>query len=178
MKVEITSRNYNVGEHLGKVTGQKLSKLDKYFADSETTVKVCFKKQANSCVTEVMLEYGGKFIRATATGENFYDNLDVVLPKIEGQIRKRRTIFDRNKKNSAFELKGEFDGEEEWENLPKASVVREKKFKLSPMTPDEAISEMEMLGHDFYVFLDAKTNTVQVLYLRNNGDLGLIKPEI
>lgn len=178
MKVEITTRNYNVSEHLERIANQKLSKLDKYFANGETTVKVSFKKEANSCVTEVMLEYGGKYIRATASSDNFYDNLDIVLPKIEGQIRKRRTIFDKNKKNTAFEIKGEFDGEEKWEEMPRANVVKEKKFKLSPLTLDEAIAEMDMLGHDFYVFLDAKTHTVQVLYLRKDGELGHIQPEI
>ncbi len=177
MKVELTSKNYNVSEHLKDITDQKLSKLDKYFNDDDTSVKVCFKKEAKNCVTEVMLTYGGRFVRATASSDNFYDNIDLVLPKIEGQIRKYRTIFDKSKRNGAFEQKGEFAGEEFWENKPQANVVKEKQFKLTPKTVDEAIKEMELLGHSFYVFLEAKTNTVQVLYLRNDGDLGLIEPK-
>lgn len=175
MKIEIVARNYEVNDHLRKIIEQKLDKLDKYF-DENASVKVSLKKQAQSLTTEVMLDYCGRLVRATASSDNFYDNLDVVLPKIEGQIRKYRTRFDRHNKNAAFRDSavyisgGDVAGE-------KHSVVKEKKFRLTPMTVDEAIEEMELLGHSFYVFLEAKSNTVQVLYARNDGDLGLIEPE-
>ena len=174
MKIEVLGKNYDVGDKLKEITAQKLSKLDKYFDGDQTKVKVCFKKQATSFTTEVMLEYTGKFVRATATGENFYDTLDVVLPKLEGQIRKHRTRFDKHQKNLAFKQNAVYAVEE-----PKtATVVKQKKFNLKPMTVEEAIEEMELLGHAFYVFKEAKSNTVQVLYLRKDGDLGLIEPEI
>ena len=121
-----------------------------------------------------MLDYAGKLVRATASSDNLYNNLDVIMPKLEGQIRKHRTKFDKNNKNNAYKDVATYD-------LPdqkQAEIVKEKKFKLSPMTVLEAVEEMELLGHSFYVFLEAKTNTVQVLYLRNDGDLGLIEPEI
>lgn len=174
MRIEVTGRNYEVGENLKKVTEQKLSKLGKYFDTEDVVVKVCFKKEATSLTTEVMLDYTGKFVRATATSDNFYDNLDVVLPKLEGQIRKYRTRFDKHQKNVAFRESAIYG-----DSVKKtAGIVKEKKFTLKPMTVDEAIEEMELLGHSFYVFLDAKSNTVQVLYQRNDGDLGLIEPEI
>ena len=175
MKIEITSRNYEVSERLKEVTEQKLAKLDKYFQDADTKAKVCLKKQASSLTTEVMLDYAGKLVRATATGETFYDNLDVVLPKLEGQIRKYRTRFDKHQKNAAFREQALFGDNA---NKKAQTVVKEKKFVLTPMTVTEAMEEMELLGHSFYVFLEAKSNTVQVLYLRNDGDLGLIEPEI
>ncbi len=174
MKIEVVGRNYEVGDNLKKVTEQKLSKLNKYFDGEGVSAKVSFKKESTSLITEVMLDYAGKFVRATAISDNFYDNLDVVLPKLEGQIRKYRTRFDKHQKNMAFRESAVFGDVSE----KKAGVVKEKKFKLKPMTLDEAIEEMELLGHSFYVFLDAKSNTVQVLYLRNDGDLGLIEPEI
>ena len=174
MKIEVTTRNYTASEHLKSVADQKLKKLDKYFGGVDVSVKVCFKKEKNSLTTEVMLDYQNKFVRATATGENAYDTLDLVLPKLEGQIRKHRTRFDKHGFADAYMGKSVYDVQ-----LPETGkVVKEKKFKLSPMTIDEAITEMELLGHSFYVFLDAKTNTVQVLYARNDGDLGLIEPEI
>ena len=173
MKIDVLGKNYEVGDKLKEITAQKLSKLDKYF-DEETKAKVCFKKEANSLTTEVMLDYAGKFVRATATGDNFYDNIDVVLPKLEGQIRKYRTRFDKHQKNSAYRQAAMFNAEE-----PKTgAIVKQKKFVLKPMTVDEAIEEMELLGHNFYVFKEAKSNTIQVLYLRKDGDLGLIEPEI
>ena len=174
MKIEVLGKNYEVGDKLKEITAQKLAKLDKYFDGDQTKVKVCFKKQATSFTTEVMLDYTGKFVRATATGENFYDTLDVVLPKLEGQIRKYRTRFDKHQKNLAFKQNAVYAVEE-----PKtATVVKQKKFALKPMTVEEAIEEMELLGHAFYVFKEAKSNTIQVLYLRKDGDLGLIEPEI
>lgn len=174
MKVEIVGRNYNVAEHLKEITESKLAKLDKYFAGKEASVKVTFKKEASSLTTEVMLDYSGKFVRATASSDNFYDNIDVILPKLEGQIRKHRTKFDQSSKITAYKEVATFatTGEEK-----DKEVVKEKKFKLKPMTVKEAIDEMELLGHSFYVFLEAKSNTVQILYLRNDGDLGLIEPE-
>ena len=175
MKIDFTCRNCEAGEKLREVTEQKLSKLEKYF-DKEPTVKVCFKKQAKSLTTEIMLDYAGRFVRASASSDNFYDNIDVILPKLEGQIRKHRTRFDKHSKNVAYREQALFTGSEE-EETPK-TVVREKKFKLVPMTVDEAKEELELLGHDFYVFLEAKTNTVQVIYKRNDGDFGLIEPEI
>ncbi len=175
MKIEIVGRNYEVSENLKKVTEQKISKLDKYFGDTMVTAKVVFKKESTSCTTEVMFDYSGKFVRASWRSDNFYDNLDVVLPKLEGQIRKYRTRFDQHQKNSAFRDVAVYGMAKESKEV---SLVKQKKFSLKPMTVDEAIEELELLGHSFYVFLEAKTNSVQVLYVRNDGDLGLIQPEI
>ncbi len=174
MKFDIITRNCEANDHLKRVTEQKLGKLDKYFGETEPTAKVSFKKQARDCTLEIMLTYAGKLVRAAVSGENFYDNLDEILPKLEGQIRKHRTKFDKHSKNNAYKEATEYSREEA-KNL---AVVKEKKFKLTPMTVEEAIEEIELLDHAFYVFLEAKTNTVQVLYKRNDGDLGLIEPEI
>ena len=176
MKFEITARNYELSEKLRKVTEQKLSKLDKYFGGEDVSARVSFKKQAQSLTLEVMLDYAGKFVRASATSDNFYNNIDIVLPKLEGQIRKHRTRFDKHNKNMAYRDASMFDGDNVVENS-KSDVVKQKKFKLVPMTLEEAEEEMELLGHNFYVFLDAKTDTIQVLYKRNDGDLGLIEPQ-
>lgn len=177
MKFDIYAKNYEVGEKLKNITEQKLAKLDKYFKDDETVAKVSFKKQANSLTTEIMLDFNGKLVRATATSDNFYDNIDIILPKLEGQIRKHRTKFDKHNKNAAFNDAAIYDLKNDEENA-KQQVVKKKNFVLSPMTVKEAEEEMELLGHSFYVFLEAKSNTVQVLYKRNDGDLGLIEPQI
>ena len=176
MKIDIIGRNYEVSERLKQITNQKLGKLDKYFDSSDVLVKVCFKKEASALTTEVMLDYTGKFVRATASSNNFYDNLDVVLPKLEGQIRKHRTKFDKHSKNNAFKEDSEFFAER-YQVEEKKNVVKNKKFKLESETLNEAIETMELLGHNFYVYKDAKTNEIKILYKRIDGDLGLIEPE-
>ena len=177
MKIDIYAKNYEVGEKLKSITEQKLAKLDKYFKDDGTAAKVSFKKQGNSLTTEIMLDFNGKLVRATATSDNFYDNIDVILPKLEGQIRKHRTKFDKHNKNAAFSEAAIYDLKNKEENV-KSQLVKKKNFALSPMTVKEAEEEMELLGHSFYVFLEAKSNSIQVLYKRNDGDLGLIVPQI
>ena len=174
MKIEITARNCEANAHLKKITESKLSKLDKYFGGTDTEAKVCFKKEGLSKTVEINVIFAGKPVRASVSDKNFYNGLDKVLPKIEGQIRKYRTRFDKDRKNSAF-----FDGAVYKNKSPETSnnVVKEKKFVLKPMTVNEAVEEMELLGHAFYVFKEIKTNSVQILYRRNDGDLGLIEPQ-
>ena len=176
MKLEIICRNSECSDHLRSVTEKKLSKLDKYFGGNEAEAKVYLKAEKDTLTTEVMLDYAGKFIRASASGKTFYDNLDAVLPKIEGMIRKYRTIFDKNRKNSAFKAASEYDVSGKEENV-KSDIVRKKRLVLSPITVKEAVEEMERLGHSFFVFKEAKTDSVQVIYKRNDGDLGIIETE-
>lgn len=176
MRIDVFTKNYEVSEHLRRITEQKLAKLDKYFTGEEARAKVSFKKQANTLTLEVFLDYAGKFVRATVSGDNFYDNLDLVLPKLEGQIRKHRTKFDKHSKNNAFKEDSEFFAER-YQVEEKKNVVKNKKFKLESETLNEAIETMELLGHNFYVYKDAKTNEIKILYKRIDGDLGLIEPE-
>ncbi len=177
MKVEIIGKNYEVSEKLKDVTSKKLGRLDKYFEDGDTAARVVFKKESNDHIAEVSLLYAGRYVRATAKSENFYDDLDAVLPKLEGQIRKYRTKFDKHMKNKAYKEDVVFEGAANVEKSEKKELVKEKSFILTPMTMEEAAEEMELLGHSFYVYLDAKTDEIKVLYIRNDGNLGLIEPQ-
>ena len=175
MRTEIIAKNYQVSEHLKRITEQKFAKLDKYFSGETVVAKVYFKKQAKTLTLEAFLEYAGKIIRATVSSDNFYDNLDLLLPKIEGQIRKHRTKFDKHNKNVAYKEDSLYYAER-FETEKPLSVVKNKKFKLTPLTVQEAIEEMELLGHSFFVYKDAKTEEIKILYKRLDGDLGLIEP--
>lgn len=176
MNIEIIERNYQASEHLKRITAQKIERLDKYF-ENGGNCKVYFKKENASLKTEIMLDYHGNFIRATEVSDNFYQNIDKVLPKVEGQIRKYRTKFDKMQKNSAFKEQRIFV-EDPDEIIATDKIVKEKTFKLRPMTVSEAIEEMNMLGHSFFIFFDIKTQSIKVLYLRDDGNLGLIEPTI
>jgi len=175
MRIELNERNYEASEHLKRIIDQKLSKLDKYF-DEEAVAKVVLKKEGSSNKTEVMLSYAGKFIRAEVSSDNFYENIDKVLPKLEGQIRKYRTQFDKHNKNNAYFEQALYA----INDIPEkkgSQIVKEKKFKISPLTDEEAVEKMDMLGHNFFVYKDLKTNAVKVVYVRNDGDYGVISTE-
>ena len=178
MLIQIIERNYQASDNLREVVEKKLNKLDKYFdKDSETVAKVSFKKEASSLKLEVMLDYLGKFVRAEEKGDNFYDSIDRVLPKLEGQIRKYRTMFDKQQKNSAFKEGFLFESVKE-EPKKTGKIVKTKQFEMVPMTIEEAITQMELLDHTFFVFLEKESKQLKVLYLRDDGELGVIEPII
>jgi putative sigma-54 modulation protein len=123
-----------------------------------------------------MLDYTGKLVRAEVESNNFYENIDRVLPKLEGQIRKYRTKFDKHNKNSAFKEQALY-AVNDVPDVKQGKVVKEKRFKMLPMTAEEACQEMEMLGHTFYVYKNVKTDAINVIYLRKDGEYGIIEPE-
>lgn len=175
MRIELVARNYEPAEHLKRIVSEKLEKLDKYFSD-DAKAKVCLKKEGSTCVLEVMLDYAGKLVRAEVSSDNFYENIDKVLPKLEGQIRKYRTKFDKHSKNSAYKEQALYAINDE-PDVKQSKVVKEKRFKMVPMTAEEAAQEMELLGHNFYVYKNIKTDTINVIYLRKDGEYGIIEPE-
>jgi len=169
MKIEMVCKNYNAGEKLKDLIERKIAKLDKYFED-DTKCKIYMKKEGKSSKMEVSLEYKGNFVRAQAYGENFYDTIDIVLPKIEGQLRKHRTKLEKKLRDNAFTQAPIFEAVEPED----VRIAKVKTFTLHPMTVEEAVTEFELMGHSFFVFLDSETTKVKVLYLRDDGNLGML----
>jgi putative sigma-54 modulation protein len=173
MKIELVAKNYQVNEKIDGVIAKKVAKLDKYFED-DAKCKIYLKKEnARTCKIEMEVNYKNNMVRAQAYAENFYDAIDLVIPKLEKQIYKYRSKLEKQLKQNAFK-----DEAFAAEDLRPLKLVKTKKFKLTPMDINEAMEEFEMLGHTFYVFLDKESSKVKVLYLRDDGDLGLIDPEI
>ncbi|MBQ2712583.1 MAG: ribosome-associated translation inhibitor RaiA [Clostridia bacterium] len=173
MKIDIIQKNYSMSEKLEEIIRKKLAKLDKYF-DEGTVVKVVLKKENNVYKMEITANVGGNFIRAELAGENMYDNIDILLPKIERQVLKHKSKLQDKLQKNAFH-----DGFVYVEEAPKeehSSVVRVKRFDLKPMSVEDAIDAMEMLSHDFYVYQDEETNQLRIVYLREDGTVGLIEP--
>lgn len=170
MKVEINAKNYQVNEKLREVIEKKLGKLDKYF-DGEAGVNVYLKRENRDCKIEVELRYKTAALRAQAYAENFYDGIDLVVPKLEKQIYKHRSKLEKQLRSSAFEQDA-FTADE----LRPAKIVKTKRFALRAMSIAEATEEFEMLGHTFYVFIDEADGKTKVLYLRDDGEFGLIEP--
>lgn len=171
MRVEFLCRGYNASDKLKDVIRRKIDKLDKFFED-ETVVKVVLKETKDIETMEVTVGMNGGFIRGEVTGESMYDNIDLVIPKLEKQIIKHHSKI----KSKKFKIKDLAPIEvEESVLIPKSKVVKEKVYTLVPMTVEDAIEEMELIGHDFYVFLNKETGNTCVLYLRNDKDYGLIE---
>ena len=171
MRIEIIAKNYQVNQKITDVIEKKSTKLDKYF-EEEAKCKFYLKKENRDCKMEAELSYKGTVIRAQAYAENFYDAVDLVVPKLEKQIYKHHSkLFKQGRQN----LK---DGPFTADELRPASIVKTKKFKLKALDIDEAIEEFEMLGHTFYVFLEKESEKIKILYLRDDSELGLIEPEI
>ncbi len=173
MRIEISEKNCKASEKLVGVVEKKVSRLDKYF-DDDSVCSVYLKQEGRFSKTEVTIYYKGNMIRAEVSGDNFYDNIDAVLPKIEKQIYKHKSKLESRLKKDAFVEKQLFFREEE---LPEAHVVKTKTFQLTPMTAEEAAEQLDLLGHTFYIFQDADTGEVRVVYLRQNGDIGLLIPK-
>lgn len=174
MKIEILERGgYKVSQRLDRILREKLERLSKYF-DSEANVKVVCLKDAKLEKLEITITSKGLMYRSEVTSDNMYDNIDYALPKLEKQIvRNNEKRKDKKAKGSKQEnfLPFEFL-EEEPEELP--SIYKKKTFDLDPMLIDDARFAIERLGHDFFVFLNAETGKINILYRRRDGRFGLI----
>jgi len=170
MSTEIICKNYIAGEKLREIITKKVEKLGKYF-DEGFNAKINLSENASKKFTmEITLKAGNSFIRAETTGGSQYDNIDVIMPKIEKQIVKFRGKREPKTGKTEFLFLSGYDFEAA--GLPK--ITKKKAVELEPMTPDEAIERIELIGHDFFAFLHSETERINILYKRKDGDYGLI----
>lgn len=169
MKIDFLCRNYEASDKLKDVITKKMDRLDKFFED-DTKVKIVLKEANNVQTMELTIAVSGGVLRAEVSGKNMYELIDQALPKLEKQIIKHHSKM----KDKKFKVK-DFVGETEKTVEPEKQVVRSKAFELTPMTVEDAIEEMELVGHEFYVFLNRATGNVSVLYTRRDGNYGLIE---
>lgn len=171
MKIEIVTKNYRVSDELNEVLEKKTSKLDKFF-DEGAKCRIYLKKEKRGGKMEVSLNHKGVDVRAEGKGDNFYDIIDIIIPKLERQIYKHRSKLEDKLKKSAFNEEIILPEEDEF------VLVKTKQFEVKPCSVEEAIEEFELSGYGFYVFLDVDANKLKVLYLREDGNVGLIDPII
>ena len=173
MKVTIIGRQMNVWDEMKATIEKKLEKLDKYFGDDcEATVTLSSKRSLKSL--EITINAYGTIFRSETDDDTFRNALDRSIYSIERQIRKNKTRLSKKIRSGAFD-EGIFDTGEDYEEDAEF-VIRTKSFYFKPMSVEEAIMQMNLLGHEFFVFRDAVTEEVCVVYRRKDGDYGLITP--
>lgn len=177
MKIIARGKNIPVTEGLKQHIEKRIGKLEKYFEeDTEAQVTLSVAKDTHIVEVTVLLN-GGLLLRAEEESADMYASIDQVVEKLERQTRKYKTRVNRKSRQESIK---DFNGTsapvvEEITEEPK--IARVKKFNMKPMMVDEAILQMDLLGHDFFVFIDGETEDVNVVYRRKNGDYGLIEPE-
>ena len=174
MKYNIRGDKMVVTEAIRDYAEEKLGKLEKYFKDDDITANVLTRVRGNSQIVEVTIPTSKFVLRSEEENEDLYAAIDLVSDKLERQIRKNKTRLNRNVKENAREFNFDYVIEEAEEEA-KEKIVKRKNIEMKPMDEEEAILEMELLGHSFFVYKDMDTNNVCVLYKRKDGDYGLIE---
>lgn len=175
MRFIISGKNIDVTSGLRTTIEQKLGKLERYFTPT-TEIIVTLSVEKERQKIEVTIPVKGTIIRSEQVSDDMYVSIDLVEEVIERQLRKYKTkIIDRNQEGG--ELQPEFVEEEDDTDDGEIKIIRTKRFGMKPMFPEDACVQMELLGHNFFVFRNAETDEVNVVYKRKNGTFGLIEPE-
>ena len=171
MKITIYGKQMSVRESLKELIEKKLGKFDKFFG-SETEAFVTCRVRKGVKILEITVNYGGTTFRSEEESETFVTALDRAVEGLERQIRKNKTRLEKKVKGGAFTIV-EPDDDDEYEEEEEFNI-RVKSFPFKPMTPEEAILQMNLIGHDFFAFTDAETQKVGVVYKRKDGGYGMI----
>ncbi|MCM1107283.1 MAG: ribosome-associated translation inhibitor RaiA [Blautia sp.] len=175
MRITITGRNIELTEGLKSAVEERLGKLEKFFSqDTDAFVTLSVEKERQKI--EVTIPIKGHIIRSEQVSNDMYVSIDLVEEVIERQLKKYRTKLVSKKMNAASSFQSDFVEAEE-ENDEEIRIVRTKRFGMKPMYPEDACIQMELTGHDFFVFRNAETDEVNVVYRRKGNTYGLIEPE-
>jgi putative sigma-54 modulation protein len=182
MKLDIRGKNIEVTDALRDYTTKRLSKLEKYF-DDVREAQVALSVDSEGHKVEVTIPLNGMILRGEESTDNMYSSIDLVEEKLEKQINKYRTKLYRKTRGAGFKKNMKEEIEKELKSkgghagtADTFNIVRTKRFALKPMDEEEAIMQMNLLGHNFFVFFNAKTDEVNVVYKRKDCNYGLIEP--
>lgn len=172
MTVQITAKKMQISQSFTDYANERLSaKLDKFFGD-DAKAKLTLSTLKNKIVLELTVTYGGVMFRAEQSAEDKNDALDACIDKIIRQIRKNKTKLAKQLRDNTFADKFEDTPDEQTDY----TVIKRKKFELRPMSVDEAILQMNLLGHSFFMFKNAETGDVNVVYKRADEDYAVLEP--
>jgi putative sigma-54 modulation protein len=175
MNYIISGKNIDVTEGLRAAVYDKLGRLEKFFTE-DTKAQVTFSVEKERQKIEVTIPMKGHIIRAEQVSDDMYVSIDMVVEIIERQVvRYKKKIVDQNQDAAYFQ--DSFLDEEYEDEGDDIQIIRSKRFAVKPMYPEDACVQMELLGHNFYVFRNAETDEVNVVYKRKGNTYGLIEPE-
>ncbi|MDO5732260.1 MAG: ribosome-associated translation inhibitor RaiA [Eubacteriales bacterium] len=177
MRIKIDGQGMKVSERVQERVEKKLSKFDRYFGDA-AEARVKFRPEGPQLLCETTFKVGKHFYRAEAISQQADEAFDQTVSIMEGQLRRHKAKFKRRAHDFAYlntymnEDLEDFEAEDE-----ESYEIRRKQFPIEAMHEDEAILQMEMLGHNFYIFLNPDSGRANVVYKRRNGSYGLIEAE-
>jgi len=175
MKVTVIAKNMELTDALKEIVQKKISKLEKYF-EVGVEAKATLSVQKSRQIIEVTIPFNGVILRGEEATSDMYKSLDLVEDKLERQIRKQKTRLSR-RHGGSLRFGAINNVESKVSEEDDGKLVRVKKFGVKPMNSEEAILQMDLLGHNFFVYQDADSNKVNVIYKRKDGDYGLLEPE-
>ena len=179
MNITVSGKNgMAVTDGLRDAVIKNVSKLSKYFPE-DTEVRTVLSVQKNNHIAEITIPFKGIIFRAEEVSDDMYVSIDRVVDKIEKQILKHKAkLKNRFGSNESirFEIPPAYEEAKGEEEEGSFEIVKTKRFPIKPMSPEEAILQMNLLGHDFFVFTNADTDTINVVYKRKDGKYGLIEP--
>ncbi len=173
MRIQISGKNLTISEPIRAYVEKRMRKFDRLFGDDvEAQVRLGVDRYRQIC--EVTIPLKGVTLRAEESTNDMYASVDNVIGKLERQIRKHRTRLEKRMRQDADTAEVY---EAPFEEPESGSLVRTKRFTLTPMSVESAIEQMELLGHSFFMFRDEATGSVQTVYKRTDGNYGLLIPE-
>ena len=170
MKIIMTGRQMNVYESTKEMAEKKLAKFDKFF-DENAEMTVSFSRRHDKEMVEITIRAGGLLFRSEDGADTFANAIDSAVDALERQIRKNKTRIEKQMKGAGVHVEAfdaAIDEEDEFR-------IHTKTFSVKPMSAEEAIMQMNLLDHEFFVFKDDRTGEVNVVYKRRDGDYGLIE---
>ena len=176
MKVIVSGRNLEITDALKDTVVSKLERFGKYFRD-DIEAQATLSVEKNRQIIEVTIPINGALLRAEEATEDMYHSVDRAVEKLYKQMEKHKTKLERRYQGHDT-IRFEQIPNTSWDDGEKSKIVKTKRFAIKPMDAEEAVLQMELLGHSFFVFTNGETDEVNVVYKRKDGNYGLIEPYI
>ena len=178
MEIKIRGEKIKITSAMREYVEEKLGKLNKYLENSENVrANVIVKVKGHNQTIEITITLKSFILRSEETQEDFYAAVDKTIDKLERQVRKNKTRLMAKHEKASYDFNFDSIEAEEKENKKDVKVVKRKTIEVKPMNEEEAILQMELLGHQFFMYKDSETMETAVVYKRNDGNYGVIESE-